>query len=162
MKTIMIFSLLCLFLFLLSSCNDVKTRETTVITMSKDEALTQGENPSWPWPEPNPEIDKNRNLILNAFPENIFTEYLREATAQRVAQNVAQGLADFLYQLEIPELKKVEVVRTEESVYVVRFVDINDEAYTINIDKRHGGGPRWTVWKEDENGELEIFRAWGE
>ena len=152
MKKIKLFLLCFVLILILSSCSDTvynKKSQTKSTKETVQNSTTQREIKG-AWPESNPEIEKNCNLILNAFPENIFTEHRIEAVAQRVACNVAEGLAGFFYWIGIPELKEVEVLSVEEDYYLVRFVDINDEIYRVNVDKRHGGGPTWTVWKEGE------------
>ena len=133
-----------------------QTMETTEETKNQENSSMTKRTYPTALPEMNPEIEKNRDVIHEVLTAEIFMEYWngRKEIAQVIADNTAESLAKLFYMLEIPELKEIEITGSREDVYLVRFVDVNDDAYSVSIHKKTGGGFSCGVWKEGEENPL--------
>jgi len=93
------------------------------------------------WPEPPPVIKKNRDAILEVLPGSAYSIY-------NIAYYRAQGLAEDFNEIGISEFKEIKILKSDEEYYVVQFVDMNGDVYSVDIKKTDGS--YYYIWKEGE------------
>ena len=142
---------LAFLLILFASCRNEP--EQAIPTTTEVTGTTTWNN-SFPsdWPASSPEVKKNRDAIFELLPESAYEHW-------RAAYYTADGIANLFEKIGIPELKEIEIIESDlDGYYLVRFVDINDDAYRIHIGKEYGGGSFGPVWKEGEENPIYSVR----
>ena len=96
------------------------------------------------------DMASNRVFI---FPKNEMTPERERSTkiivdSLQVSNDRALEISRLFQIIGVPEIVSVEILFSDETTYLVRFVDVNSDAYRIVFDIDNSGS--FNVWSEGE------------